>query len=187
MSRGAALHCVVGIMAGNPLIFGFETGEELDEEGAGAKLVADQRGSEAILAIECGGEIGAPVEESPLIVIAPQAPDRSDAPASRSYSLRALMCRPGGGSGLHLLVDAGFEPPIVAARLGRLAARVLHGPWQPIPGERDVFAHAFLEIETAPHHHLLLGRGAGEVRANRFRVIDRQHSGVCKRQAQHEC
>jgi hypothetical protein len=83
MSRGAALHCVVGIMAGNPLIFGFETGEELDEEGAGAKLVADQRGSEAILAIECGGEIS-PVEESPLIVIAPQAPDRSDAPASRS-------------------------------------------------------------------------------------------------------
>ena len=77
-----------------------------------------------------------------------------------------------------LSVDAVFQLPIVAGHLRRLGAGFLHGSRKLVPGERDLFACAFLKIEATAHDQLL-PRGTPRDRgANGLRVVGRQHLGM---------
>ena len=75
-------------------------------------------------------------------------------------------------------VDAVFQLPIIASRLCRLGAGFLHGNRKLVPGERDLFAGAFLKIDAAAHDQLLPHRTPCDRGANGLRVIGRQHLGM---------
>lgn len=61
---------IVGIARADPLILGLYIGEQLDDQGVGAEVVAEKRRAIAHIAVEGGAEIGAGAEQRAAIVVA---------------------------------------------------------------------------------------------------------------------